>query len=283
MIDLFHRCAGDYEAVIDAYVAAEKAGLAPRRSQAIPAREYADRLWRDGIGKGWLPVSLTKRSSPKKGDPLVSRKAIVTDSDPNFDEHLRVLGQYWRCSDRRPTPRDDALRHWSALVRQWSLDASMPLLVRKGSLRNIRTIHSSGRTLVVCDNSPAQWAFKGCFLGDLPSLEDVRHQLEGGQVPIAFAPARNESAHVSAGLGAFFGGYISKSKYGNVNKFPDGNAYKLCHIEGIGIRTKGEAQTLDLPTLQQHMQIFLDPANMFVIPLRYAGVGECAAFISAFT
>jgi hypothetical protein len=40
----------------------------------------------------------------------------------------------------------------------------------------------------------------------------------------------------------------------------------------------------DLPVgvLEAHIRLLLDPANMIVVPLEYAGVGECEAFLDVF-
>ena len=56
MRELFRLHAGERERVIDAYAAAERRGEAARNSNVggIDARQYASRLYSDGIRKGWL-------------------------------------------------------------------------------------------------------------------------------------------------------------------------------------------------------------------------------------
>src|SRR5687768_10650120 len=56
MRDLFHRFDGDRERVVEAYADAERRGEVPRTSdvRGMDAREYASRLFSDGVRKGWL-------------------------------------------------------------------------------------------------------------------------------------------------------------------------------------------------------------------------------------
>ena len=88
-------------------------------------------------------------------------------------------------------------------------------------------------------------------------------------------------ADLSAGTHTSCGGFIGKSKYGQVNKFTDGRAYKLCHLEGVGLGSRGEVEEFEEMTPREHMQRPLDPSNMILVPLRYSGVGECQAFVDA--
>jgi hypothetical protein len=122
----------------------------------------------------------------------------------------------------------------------------------------------------------------GCCAGERPSLEDVRAQLAGGELPLAMARARSEKALIDAGTHISCGGFISKSKYGQVNKFTDGRAYKLCHLKAVGLGSRGEVEDFHEADLRDHMLRLLKPSNMVVVPLRYAGVGECQAFLDAF-
>jgi hypothetical protein len=56
MRDLHRRLGGDPERVIAEYAAAERRGEAPRTSdtRGMDPEEYARRLYRDGITKGWI-------------------------------------------------------------------------------------------------------------------------------------------------------------------------------------------------------------------------------------
>ena len=280
MRELFSQHGGDQETVIAEYVRAEREGRVPRVSQSSGDAEYARRLWLNGISTGWLDAAAIK-GTPEMDEPTTP-KPKQARSLPSFDVALGEMGEFWRDSPLRPRPTIEALTYWSALVDEWVADESMPLLIRKGSLKTLRCVHPKGRTFVRCDNSPAHWAFMGAFRDARPSLADVREQLTLGHVPMALARTREESKRIADGLDEAMGGHLGQSRYGQVNKFPGGMAYKLCHLEGIGIKARGDVQDLPVTTLQSHMRRFLDPLNMIVVPLEYAGVGECAAFLAPF-
>lgn len=56
MRDLHRRLGGDHDAIVAAYAAAERRGEVPRASNRLgmDADEYARRLLRDGLNRGWL-------------------------------------------------------------------------------------------------------------------------------------------------------------------------------------------------------------------------------------
>src|SRR5262249_48770305 len=158
----------------------------------------------------------------------------------------------------------------------------MPILVRKGGHRAIEGKLASGRKFSRCDNSPAHWAFMGCCADERPTLEEVARQLADGELPLAMARARSEKLLIEAGTHVAIRGFISRSRYGQVNKFTDGKAYKLCHLKPVGLGSRGEVEEFGEASLLAHMRLLLDPRNMIVVPLQYAGVGECQAFLDAF-
>ena len=57
MRNLYRRFGGNHAVIVAAYAAAERRGDAPRVSNvhAIEPEEYAERLYQDGVKKGWLP------------------------------------------------------------------------------------------------------------------------------------------------------------------------------------------------------------------------------------
>ena len=57
MRNLCRRLGGDHERVVAAYAAAERRGDAQRASNVhrMTPEEYAERLYQDGVKKGWLP------------------------------------------------------------------------------------------------------------------------------------------------------------------------------------------------------------------------------------
>ncbi len=56
MRNLFRRFGGDHDRIVAAYAAAERAGDVQRASnvRGMEPEEYAERLYQDGIKKGWL-------------------------------------------------------------------------------------------------------------------------------------------------------------------------------------------------------------------------------------
>ena len=56
MQDLYVRLRGDHDQVVAAYAAAEHRGDVSRASnlRGMDAEEYARRLFRDGVNRGWL-------------------------------------------------------------------------------------------------------------------------------------------------------------------------------------------------------------------------------------
>ena len=57
MRNLHRRLGGDHDKVVAAYAAAERSGEVQRASNVreMEPEEYAERLYRDGVKKGWLP------------------------------------------------------------------------------------------------------------------------------------------------------------------------------------------------------------------------------------
>ena len=57
MRGLYRRVGGDHERVVAAYAAAERSGDVQRASNVrqMTPEEYAERLYQDGVKKGWLP------------------------------------------------------------------------------------------------------------------------------------------------------------------------------------------------------------------------------------
>jgi|HubBroStandDraft_6_1064221.scaffolds.fasta_scaffold16525_4 hypothetical protein len=56
MRELYRRCRGNKEEACALYARAEQTGEVERKSnqRGISAKNYAGRLWHDGIRKGWL-------------------------------------------------------------------------------------------------------------------------------------------------------------------------------------------------------------------------------------
>ena len=63
----------------------------------------------------------------------------------------------------------------------------------------------------------------------------------------------------------------------NVNK----RGWKLCHIERVGLATRTALEEVDLGLLCEAFRRLLAPANQFLVPLHWGGLGEVPEFIEA--
>lgn len=176
---------------------------------------------------------------------------------PELDTAVRQLAAAWAASPLRPRVRRSVERYWSDLVKAWADDPAMPLFVRKGSgSRGLMLTHASGRRLIPSDNSPAVWAFTLALQGQRPAIEQVRAAIEAREIPVAFTRLR---------------------AYGELNKA----GWKLAHVQKLGLKVRGPLEGLPWTALREHFCKFLSPANMFVVPKAWAGLGEVPEVIEA--
>lgn len=276
---LFAEFGGDKEAVILAYTLADERGEVrrSRNQSSTSSREYAVRLWANGIYQGWLSVEDT----PKVRRSVSAPKPRISDSNPAFEEGLIQLAQSWFNDPSRPVLTIQDRSYWKELILEWCEDPTMPLPVRKTGNRGFLLDHPEGRGYFLCDNSPAHWAFRGCYQHFRPSLEEVRRQIEHGKFPVKMAPTRDESKLKLEGA-LQYGGMSGGSEYGKMNPFLDGRSYKLCHLDSVGLGSRGEVASFTIQDLKRHVMKLLDPSNMILVPLQYGGVGECKAFLDVF-
>lgn len=180
----------------------------------------------------------------------------------DLSHKLRDVGRLWASSRERPRLTFAAKAHWDELLDQW-VASDLPLAVRKSSsIRGSMVRHNSGRQIVICDNSPAQWAFRQAFEGHLPSILDIRVRLENNAIPFAFATKKAEKEHMA------FTCTLSPSD--NLNK----SGWKLCHIKEIGLGTRMAIADLPIETLMTHFRFLMAPSNHFLVPLKWGGLGE---------
>jgi len=105
---------------------------------------------------------------------------------PDLTALIDSFGQAWANSPSRPCPSASAIAHWSELLAAWVAADDLPLFVRKHSNnRGSLVSHSSGRSLVPCDNSPAHWAYVMASNGECPSLQDIRALFVKDAIPVA--------------------------------------------------------------------------------------------------
>lgn len=181
---------------------------------------------------------------------------------------LSELGRAWAQTIERPRISIALKRHWDELLAAW-IQSDLPLAIRKsGGVRGASILHSSGRELVVADNSPAQWAFAHAYAGRAYSLNEIRDLLGRDAIPFTFATKTAEKSQMKY--------RCTLSARDNVNKC----GWKLCHIEEIGLSTRTSLAQLPIDYLARHFALLMSPSNHFVVPLPWAGLGEVDEFIS---
>jgi hypothetical protein len=90
----------------------------------------------------------------------------------------------WAASPVRPRIGSGMKKHWDALVGHWAA-SDLPFIVRRSGLRGNPIRHASGRTIILADNSPSQWAFTKAYAGAEFSLDDIRGILAARRMPFA--------------------------------------------------------------------------------------------------
>lgn len=190
----------------------------------------------------------------------------------DIDGALRKLAVLWARHPARPRLKHKAEAHWDNLLKDWSEDKNLPLLIRKrekGVARGEVVNHDSGRKLIPTDNSPASWAYLKAFCGELLSLSDIHQALEADRIPVAMVvdgEMRARSLYKCCRVAG-----------PNTNKL----GWKVCHKRDVGLNGRTSIKDRPLHTLQSHFQRFLAPSNIFLVPLNLGGLGEVSHFIEA--
>ncbi len=180
----------------------------------------------------------------------------------DISNRLREAGTLWAQSEFRPRVNEDVKRQWDGLVQAWS-ESDLPLAIRKGGgVRGRVVLHRTGRKLVICDNSPAQWAFNRAFCGLKYGLDDIAELIRRDEIPFAYATKTSEKEMMTL--------KCTLRQGDNINKC----GWKLCHIADVGLSTRTALEKLPLETLIRHFQLVISPSNHFVVPLQWAGFGE---------
>ncbi|CAZ88160.1 conserved hypothetical protein [Thiomonas arsenitoxydans] len=189
---------------------------------------------------------------------------------PELAELIDCFGRAWANSPSRPCPSAKAIAHWSELLTAWVAADDLPLFVRKHANNRGSVIsHPSGRSLVPCDNSPAHWAYVMATNGECPSPQDIKALLEKDAIPVAMI--QNAAERTVAKY------HCRLARRFNVNKY----GWKLAHIQGVGLNNRNPISALPLQRLTDQFLSLMAPANMFVVPLAWGGIGEIEAVIQA--
>ena len=96
-----------------------------------------------------------------KSGSAMNQLPLPSCPDPlpeDLDKELVRLASMWAKDPARPRLDSRVAQHWDELVMLWSVEPSLPLLLRKSEKQVIRgevIHHETGRQLVLTDNSPA--------------------------------------------------------------------------------------------------------------------------------
>lgn len=183
---------------------------------------------------------------------------------------IQGFGRAWAASAVRPSPALPVVEHWSLLLQEWAGAGDMPLFVRKSGNRGSIIRHESGRALVICDNSPAQWAYSMACRAERPSLEMIRELLRSDGIPVAMM-LKSEEKHA-----AHFRCTLAQQRQADVNRL----GWKLAHIDGVGLRSRVALGSFPMERLVRHFVALLSPSNMFVVPEAWAGIAEVEGVVS---
>jgi len=177
-------------------------------------------------------------------------------------------GKEWREFNTENLFAKHVLSHWSALIDDWSNDPDSPLIIRKtGPVRGSVTVHETGREVIFCDNSPAQWVAEEVFKLSTPRLSDIKEFLAQDKIPFKFIAKRGEQ---------------NSAKYKCVSNGDFNKAgWKLCHIDAVGLNSRKGIYLEDINFLKKKFKLLLDPAIFFILPKSIGGLGEVRWFIDA--
>lgn len=191
----------------------------------------------------------------------------LSERDTAISEKLHELGKSWAGSPFRPRISDITKAHWDHLLNEWA-ESDLPLVIRKSSaVRGAVVQHSSGREIIIADNSPAQWSFSQAFSGQCFSLLDIRTLLQKDAIPFTYATKTAEK------------GLMTYKRTLGVSDNINQRGWKLCHIVDIGLSTKETVATIPMARLVEHFKLLMAPSNHFLIPLAWGGLGEVPEII----
>lgn len=181
----------------------------------------------------------------------------------------RRLCEEWIASPLRPQPSKQVHVHWTALIRDWADASSLPLFMRKHrGDRGSEIPHASGRILVPVDNSAAHWSLAAALEGVQPALGDIEKALRNDEIPVALAFKAQER---------------ERARYRCMRHRVSLNAlgWKICHIDDVGFGGRIDLAEAPIERLKDHFVRYMTPANMFVVPLVWSGLGEMPEMIEA--
>lgn len=185
-------------------------------------------------------------------------------------QEIKSLGKLWKSSQKCIST--DVLNSWDDLISEWIEDESMPLIIRKSNCRGQEFVNEkTGRKIIVSDNAFAVWVYRNVLEGKTYSLLEIKNKLINNEIPMVYAlsKADKEKAKYTKPLGK--------------NAISDGdNKWKLCHIERVGLGTRQKIEQIDIETIKEKFKKYVNPMNMFLLPIGIGGLGEIEDFIKGY-
>ena len=158
---------------------------------------------------------------------------------------IRIIGRAWAESVVRPRIVPELKRHWDSLIEEW-VESDLPLIVRKSSgVRGEEIRHSGGRSVIIADNSPAQWAFAKAFEHSLYTLHDIKRLLERDDIPFAFATKASDKSR------------IKYKRTLTLRESLGSRKWKLCHIEEVGLNLRKPIDEISLDLIKEKFRLLL--------------------------
>lgn len=183
-------------------------------------------------------------------------------------ESLRRLAENWRESSARPCVSARMALAWHQRVSEWVNDPDAPLLVRYGRGHRGEVVpHPGGRVIVIVDDAPAYYFLSLALEERLPTVAELRRDLEDGHLPIARSLTQTER------FGARYTGTLESMNAPDLREL----GYSLCHVTQIGLR-RGALIERNPVELLAHSLLLLSPINSYVVPRPYCGLGELPEF-----
>ena len=185
---------------------------------------------------------------------------------PKLVDTIKQLGREW--NKLRPKFDLSVERKWDEVIDRWAAESDMPLIIRKSSgARGSEIVHTSGRRIIISDNSPAQWVCYLALSGETRSIDEIRQAILDDKIPISFAIRKEDMSTIT---------HKQTLKSYSINKL----GWKLCHKEPVGIGNNEDIGTMNIDTVIDLFRKLLKPSNFFLIPMEWGGLGEITEFIN---
>lgn len=207
----------------------------------------------------------TKRTHSVKPVKPVRAKVVKDLVGDDIREKIKEIGRLWRNSPNNPQIDIEVLKKWDNLIEEWIADKDMPLIIRKEtSKRGQSFVHSSGREIIVSDNTVALWVYGNVLKGTVFTLSQIKELLRQNELPMVYIATKEIKAN------AKYTKPLSSNALAN---------WKLCHIQGVGFNTNKSIENLEISDIENHFRKYANPNNMFILPKEIGYLGEIDVFI----